>query len=179
MIVAIGSCVYLLRIFSNTSGYSDIPFFPLFFSLPLFLSRNLRASFVPHRGKRKKRTNGRTDASRGSQPPWRRRRRRYPPRRAFYSNSFERPMATPSFFLFLSSLVPLTRYFLWLSRNGRLLNGREFTLIVGCLRPAFPERESLAPFFFLSFSFLCRFLLLRLLPPTPSYGIHALPYVIV
>lgn len=78
-----------------------------------------------------------------------------------------------------SRLVPLTRYFLWLSRNGRLLNGREFTLIVGCLRPAFPERESLAPFFFLSFSFLCRFLLLRLLPPTPSYGIHALPYVIV
>lgn len=156
-----------------TATFRSFPCFSLFLSF--FREIYAQASSrTEEKGK-----SGRTDASRGSQPPWRRRRRRYPPRRAFYSNSFERPMATPSFFLFLSSLVPLTRYFLWLSRNGRLLNGREFTLIVGCLRPAFPERESLAPFFFLSFSFLCRFLLLRLLPPTPSYGIHALPYVIV
>lgn len=52
-----------------------------------------------------------------------------------------------------------------------------FALIVGCLRPAFPERESLS----LSLSVAAILSFPLPLPPTDphSYGIYALPYVIV
>lgn len=48
-------------------------------------------------------------------------------------------------------LVPLTRHFLQLETNSKTRpRNPAFALIVGCLRPAFPERESLSLSFSLS-----------------------------
>lgn len=76
--------------------------------------------------------------------------------------------ATPS--RFFNSTLPAAR-----TNSKTRPRNSAFALIVGCLRPAFPERESLS----LSFSLSVAAILPS--PPSPihSYGIYALPYVIV